>query len=149
MKNSYVLVTGASSGIGLKIAQIFAEKGYNIILTARRKDKLKEFAESISNSHKVKVDFIPSDLSDPAAPQDIYNFCKNNNYQIDILVNNAGYGIKTPFHETSMEDEEKFIERLLWIFSNDYNVYSFNSFSFFVKSVLMFDYQWYYWHLFV
>jgi len=112
MENSYVLVTGASSGIGLQIAQIFAEKGYNIILTARREDKLKEFAESISNSHKVKVDFISSDLSDSSAPQDIYNFCKSHNYQIDILVNNAGYGIKTPFHETPMEDEEKFIRVL-------------------------------------
>ena len=78
MENSYVLVTGASSGIGLQIAQIFAEKGYNIILTARREDKLKEFAESISNSCEVKVDFISSDLSDPSAPQDIYNFCNNN-----------------------------------------------------------------------
>ena len=112
MKNSYVLITGASSGIGLEMAQIFAEKGFNIVLTARREEKLKELAETISNDHQVKVDFISSDLSDPNAPNNIYNFCKENDYQIDILVNNAGYGIKTQFHETSMDDEEKFIRVL-------------------------------------
>ena len=112
MNNSYALITGASSGIGLEIANYLAGKGYNLILTARREDILDEASKNISEKHKVKVDFIASDLGNADAPNKIFNFCENNNYEVDILVNNAGYGIPTSFHETSMEEEEKFIRVL-------------------------------------
>ena len=112
MKDSYALITGASSGIGLEIANSLAERGFNLILTARNEIKLKELSEMISEKHKIKVDFICSDLSKAESPQMIYNFCSSNNYQIDCLVNNAGYGIPTAFHVTSMEDEEDFIRVL-------------------------------------
>ena len=48
----------------------------------------------------------------PETPQNIYNFCKDNNYSVEVLVNNAGYGIPSQFHKTSMEDEEKSIRVL-------------------------------------
>ena len=112
MNNSYALITGASSGIGLEIANYLAGKGYNLILTARREDILDEASKNISEKHKVKVDFIASDLGDADAPNKIFNYCEGNNYEVDILVNNAGYGIPTSFHETSMEEEEKFIRVL-------------------------------------
>ena len=112
MNNSYALITGASSGIGLEIANYLAGKGYNLILTARREDILDEASKNISEKHKVKVDFIASDLGDADAPNKIFNYCEHNNYEVDILVNNAGYGIPTSFHETSMEEEEKFIRVL-------------------------------------
>jgi hypothetical protein len=112
MNNSYALITGASSGIGLEIANYLADKGYNLILTARREDILDEASKNISEKHKVKVDFIASDLGDADAPNKIFNYCEDNNYEVDILVNNAGYGIPTSFHETSMEEEEKFIRVL-------------------------------------
>ena len=112
MKKSYALVTGASSGIGLEISNELAKQGFNLIITARREDKLRNEAEKIQRKYNVAVDFISSDLSDIDAPNKIFNFCEQKNYQVDILVNNAGYGIKTSFHETSMEDEEKFIRVL-------------------------------------
>ncbi len=112
MNNSYALITGASSGIGLEIANYLAGKGYNLILTARREDILDEASKNISEKHKVKVDFIASDLGDADAPNKIFNYCEDNNYEVDILVNNAGYGIPSSFHETSMEEEEKFIRVL-------------------------------------
>ena len=112
MNNSYALITGASSGIGLEIANYLAGKGYNLILTARREDILDEASKNISEKHKVKVDFIASDLGNADAPNKIFNYCEDNNYEVDILVNNAGYGIRTSFHETSMEEEEKFIRVL-------------------------------------
>jgi short-subunit dehydrogenase len=112
MNNSYALITGASSGIGLEIANYLAGKGYNLILTARREDILDKASKNISEKHKVKVDFIASDLGDADAPNKIFNYCEDNNYEVDILVNNAGYGIPTSFHETSMEEEEKFIRVL-------------------------------------
>ena len=112
MKNSYALITGASSGIGLEIAKNLARRGYNLILTARRTELLQSLANEITNENDVHVDLISMDLSKYEAPQEIFEFCESKNYQIDILVNNAGYGIKTSFHETSIEAEEDFIRVL-------------------------------------
>ena len=112
MKNKYTLITGASSGIGLEIAACMADKGHNLILTARRENILMEASNDISEKYKVKVDFIAVDLSDIDAPERIFNYCEENDYEVEVLVNNAGYGIPTSFHETSMEEEEKFIRVL-------------------------------------
>jgi short-subunit dehydrogenase len=112
MKNKYTLITGASSGIGLEIAACMAEKGYNLILTARRENILIKASKDISEKYKVKVDYIAADLSDIDAPERMFNYCEENDYEVDVLVNNAGYGIPTSFHETSMEEEEKFIRVL-------------------------------------
>ena len=112
MNDKYTLITGASSGIGLEIAACMAEKGHNLILTARRENVLMEAAKDIIEKHKVKVDYIAADLSDIDAPERIFNYCEENDYEVDVLVNNAGYGIPTSFHETSMEEEEKFIRVL-------------------------------------
>ena len=112
MKNSYALITGASSGIGLEIAKNLAGRGYNLILTARRTELLEELAKEITDKNNVHVDLISKDLSNYEAPKDIFEFCESKNYHVDILVNNAGYGIKTSFHETSIEIEEDFIRVL-------------------------------------
>jgi short-subunit dehydrogenase len=112
MKNKYTLITGASSGIGLEIAACMAEKGYNLILTARRENILIKASKDISEKYKVKVDYIAADLSDIDAPERMFNYCEENDYEVEVLVNNAGYGIPTSFHETSMEEEEKFIRVL-------------------------------------
>lgn len=112
MNNSYALITGASSGIGLEIAKNFAAKGYNLILTARRRDLLEEIAKDISSKNNINVDIISKDLSLKESTQEIFEFCEAKDYSIDILVNNAGYGIKTAFDKTSVEEEEKFIRVL-------------------------------------
>jgi len=112
MKNTYALITGASSGIGLEIAKNLAGRGYNLILTARRTELLESLAKEITNQNNVHVDFISKDLSKYESPNEIFEFCESKNYQVDLLVNNAGYGIKTSFHETSIEIEEDFIRVL-------------------------------------
>ena len=110
--SKYALVTGASSGIGLEVSKNLAAKGYNLVLTARRTDLLNDLANNIENQYGVDVDIISKDLSLYDSPKEIYQFCKSNNYDINLLVNNAGYGIKTAFHNTSIEDEENFIRVL-------------------------------------
>ena len=112
MNDSYALVTGSSSGIGLEIANCLAQKGYNLVLTARRENKLKELTNELITNYKVKVDYISCDLSDPKSPNKIFDFCESKGYFIDLLVNNAGYAIPSTFDSTSMEDEEKFIRVL-------------------------------------
>lgn len=112
MKKSYALITGASSGIGSEIATTLAKKGFNIILTARREERLIALSKELQDNHGVHVDYVTGDLASPQTPQEIYNFCKEKNYEVEILVNNAGYGLPKQFHETSMEDEEKNIRVL-------------------------------------
>lgn len=112
MNDSYVLVTGASSGIGLEISKCFAKRGFNLILTARSKDKLNDISEQIKSKYNVNVDFISCDLSDKNSPIKIFDYCSSKNYEVSILVNNAGFANPDRFHETSMDDEEKFIRVL-------------------------------------
>ena len=110
--SKYALVTGASSGIGLEVSKNLASKGYNLVLTARRTDLLNDLANDIENQYGVNVDVISKDLSLYDSPKEIYEFCESKNYDINLLVNNAGYGIKTAFHNTSVEDEENFVRVL-------------------------------------
>ena len=112
MKNNYSLITGASSGIGLEIAKQLAEKGNNILLTARREKKLIELKAEITSNFNVNCDYISSDLSEIDSPQKIYNYCQEKGYFINILVNNAGFALPDHFHETPMEDEEIFLRVL-------------------------------------
>ena len=112
MKNSYALITGASSGIGLEIAKSLAKRNYNLVLTARRKVLLKKVTQELISIYGVEADYISCDLTDPNVPGELYAFCKQKGYQVDLLVNNAGYAIPSAFENTTMEDEEKFIRVL-------------------------------------
>jgi NAD(P)-dependent dehydrogenase (short-subunit alcohol dehydrogenase family) len=80
------LITGASKGIGLAVAQAFAAEGVNLILTARSKDQLEENAADLKERYKVKVDIMPLDLSDQASRDKLVAAHPN----VDILINNAG-----------------------------------------------------------
>ena len=99
------LITGASSGIGKDLAFIFAENGYDLVLTARRENNLKEIAKEISKLNDIKISIFPADLSDRDAPKNIYNFCEEENISIDVLVNNAGYAILGDFHQISWNQQ--------------------------------------------
>ena len=113
MKNiRTALITGASSGIGKDLAFVFAGNGYDLVLTARRENNLKEIAKDISKLNDVKISIFPEDLSDRGAPERIYNFCEEKNISIDALVNNAGYGILGNFDQISWNKHSNFIEVL-------------------------------------
>tara|TARA_B100001758_G_scaffold247793_1_gene267298 strand:- start:7044 stop:7838 length:795 start_codon:yes stop_codon:yes gene_type:complete len=110
--NNYALVTGASSGIGLEISKYLAKKGYNLILTARSKDKLNDLSKEIKSKYNVLVDFLSLDLSDKTSPFKIFDYCISKNYEVSVLVNNAGFANPDKFHQTPMDDEERFIRVL-------------------------------------
>ena len=107
MKNSYALVTGATSGIGLEISRDLAKRGYNLILVARTSDKLDFISKEMIEKFNIECDYFPSDLTLTQSPEEIYEFTSQKKYKVDILVNNAGYALPNAFHENSMEDEEK------------------------------------------
>jgi short-subunit dehydrogenase len=107
MKNSYALVTGATSGIGLEISRDLARRGYNLVLVARTKEKLIETSRELVKEYNIKCDYFSSDLTLINSPEEIYQFTSQRHYNVEILINNAGYALPNAFHINSMEDEEK------------------------------------------
>lgn len=99
-----VLITGASSGIGKDMAEIYSQKGYELILVARNKEKMEEHALRL----KGKIKIIALDLSEPEACFQLYNKVKNE--KIDILINNAGFGVFGNFLETDLQEELNMID---------------------------------------
>lgn len=89
----------ASSGIGKEFAHIHAEKGGDLIIVARRKDKLNQLKAELEQKHSIKVLVIAKDLSLANAPADIYQEVKEAGIEVDYLINNAGFGGRGKFHE--------------------------------------------------
>lgn len=98
------LVTGASAGIGTAFARHLAAKNYDLILVARRADRLEELATELRRKHGVLAEVIAADLSDPAAPAAaIVDRADELGMPIDVLVNNAGLSSSTKFSDTPWE----------------------------------------------
>ncbi|APW41885.1 SDR family NAD(P)-dependent oxidoreductase [Rhodoferax saidenbachensis] len=91
------LITGASSGIGEALAQCFAEAGHDLVLVARSADKLQALAAQLEAKHAIHVLVLPSDLSDPAAAEQLAATCKRRKRVPDVLVNCAGVLEQKPF----------------------------------------------------
>jgi len=104
------LVTGASSGLGVDFAKCLAEKGTNLVLVARRTDRLETVKADIVNQYGVEVTNISSDLSLPDSPQKLYDQLKAQNKPIDILINNAGLGLYGSFLEIEWAKERQMLE---------------------------------------
>src|SRR5712691_4799146 len=91
-RGKWALVTGASAGIGVALAEELAAGGTHLVLTARRKERLDELALALTAKHKVKTEVFAADLGEPSAPEKIFAFTKEKGIEIDLLVNNAGFG---------------------------------------------------------
>lgn len=92
MEKQTALITGASSGIGMEFARIFAENGTNLVIVARSLDKLKKLGDELEKEFEIDVLVIEKDLSKKGAASEIYESVKSENIQIDYLINNAGFG---------------------------------------------------------
>src|SRR5512138_3707390 len=94
------LVTGASSGIGRELAKLAAADGYDLILVARRQERLDTLARELSVAHGVSARVIPGDLADPGGPRRIVQEIEKEKLAVDVLVNNAGLGVYGRFWKT-------------------------------------------------
>lgn len=86
------LITGASSGIGKELALALAGRGYELLLVARRKDRLDALAKAIRGAHKVAVTVYAVDLSRAGATAELEKKVRADGHSVDVLVNNAGFG---------------------------------------------------------
>lgn len=108
MKN-YILITGASTGIGFEMAQVLASKNYNLVLVARCVDKLEIVKSELEKKFSISVVVIAKDLSIVENAIALHKETQNLGLQIEMLVNNAGFGLYGDFVETSLEEELKMI----------------------------------------
>ena len=98
------MITGPTAGIGKSLAYQLAERGENLLLVARREDRLKSISIDLETKFDVKVNYIAADLTLPNAPHDIYEYCDQNNLDVSTLILNAGYQINTRVDESSLEE---------------------------------------------
>ena len=101
--NNVALISGASTGIGRELAHIHAEKGGDLVIIARSKDKLEALKKELEAKHNIKVIVIAKDLGLPESPKEIYDEIKKAGIEIEILINNAGFGGVGVFHELNYE----------------------------------------------
>lgn len=104
------LVTGASSGIGKAFAELLAEKGYALVLTARRRDRLDALAAALRQRHGIETHTIVADLAEPDASSRIVAELQQRQLTIDVLVNNAGYGVPGSYVNVAWSDHARFMQ---------------------------------------
>lgn len=103
------LITGASSGFGLRFAEIFAQDGYNLVIVARSTDRLNAIKKQLEGHCGVEVTVITKDLSCPSAAREIFDYTQSRGIDIDVLVNNAGFGILGDFAPSQLEKQQQLI----------------------------------------
>jgi len=101
--NSWVLITGASSGFGEEFAHQYAEQGHSLVLVARRLNRLQALAEALRRQHRIDVVVEQVDLSDIAAVIHLHRRLQERGIAIDILINNAGHGLHSPFVDSQLD----------------------------------------------
>lgn len=99
MNRPVALITGASAGIGSELAQQFAAAGYDLILTARRRERLEALAGELQLRHHCRCEVVVVDLASPNAAVNLVAEVERRGWEVDVLVNNAGFGVNGPFAE--------------------------------------------------
>lgn len=107
------LITGASAGIGKAFAEVFASNGWNIVITARRAERLEALASELSSKYKITATPIPQDLADPDGVKHLLGGIAARGLSIDGLVNDAGYGVPGYYARTAWKDQKDFLQVLV------------------------------------
>jgi len=105
----WAVVTGASSGLGVEFARGLAERGANLVLVARREERLRKLAGELEAAHRVTARAVALDLARPDAPRELAERLAAERIEVDVLVNNAGFGLYGPFAEIPWEREREML----------------------------------------
>ena len=104
------LITGASSGIGMELARISAREGRDLLITARRENRLIKLKDELEMEYKVNIHILALDLVKKNSPKKLFNYTQKNSLTIDVLYNNAGVGDFGKFHKSNWEWQETMID---------------------------------------
>lgn len=107
---SNALVTGASAGIGAAFAREFARRGLDLVLVARRKERLNALAQELEHTFGVAAHVLTADLADPGAPEAIFAKMDDMGLRIDVLLNNAGFGVPGTLNEPKWQRHRDCLE---------------------------------------
>ncbi len=109
MNKETAFITGASSGIGRELATIFARDGINLVIVARRLDRLNQLKQTLESNGNCQVEVLQADLSIPGTGAEILATLQRKHIAIDYLVNNAGFGGHGMFHQRNWPDDRDMI----------------------------------------
>jgi short-subunit dehydrogenase len=104
------LITGASGGIGLALAEMLARRDFDLVVVARRQRELEQLAEQCHGRHGAKVSVLPMDLLEPDASSELLRQLDERHLRVDLLVNNAGLMDMGPFIEIDVERHERLLQ---------------------------------------
>jgi uncharacterized protein len=106
----WVVVTGASSGIGAELARVFAARGYALVLVARRRERLEALAAELQARHQAATHVVALDLQEPDAPAALAQALEGHGIVLHTLVNNAGFGLRGAFAELALAEQLALIQ---------------------------------------
>ena len=104
------LVTGASAGLGREFALLLAERGHDLVVVARREERLVALKKEVAEKYGVRTKIVVEDLSHAAAPRRILDELRASKLEVDFLVNNAGYAINGGFAENEWSAHADFLQ---------------------------------------
>lgn len=110
MAQETVLITGASAGIGKELARCFAGSGSDLVLVARREDRLRELSAELASRYNIKARVLPKDLDQPSAGREIEDELRKAGIEVDVLVNNAGFGDRGAFSGLGLERQMQMVQ---------------------------------------
>jgi short-subunit dehydrogenase len=108
--NETVLITGASSGIGLELAKCFAADKSRLVLVARNTTALEKLADELRREHQIEVHVLTADLAKPESAAEIFAQTGRAGITVDVLVNNAGFGLHGAFAELPLPRQLEIIQ---------------------------------------
>ena len=106
----YTLITGASGGIGLELARVFAARGHSLILTARSGGKLGKLKNELEKSYSIRAEVAITDLAQPGSAVKLCEEIHRRGFEVEGLVNNAGFGLYGHFVSLSLEEQTQMIQ---------------------------------------
>jgi uncharacterized protein len=109
-RGKWAVITGASAGIGHALAAELAAGGTNLVLTARRRDRLEHLAAHLSANHPVKAEICTADLAESSGPEAVFAFTQEKGLEMDLLINNAGFGAYGEFTGSELERQLEMVK---------------------------------------
>ena len=110
---STALITGASAGLGCEFARQLALRGANLVLVARRREPMMALADELTGKHGISVEVLQADLSDPEAPEALFEAVRERGLEVDILINNAGSAGPDLIDDTDWQHSHDYLQLML------------------------------------